>query len=212
MSLQENLGGEAGKGVLTGGGASAAMRMPMGRRHRWGAKGVVEAVGEVVGEELLSGTELAAGWGNNRRRLPSMRCSQRKTTTGESCFPTSLAGAAGRFLVQEGWGDGALLLVRSDNSKVVHRRLVMAGEAVAGAEQSNEECSWTVEGGSEVGGCFLGDVWSTDKGGSNPRGATTTGGHRRWAALHVVSVATGNRAARGIGWPSRAVKMETGRW
>jgi hypothetical protein len=102
---------------------------------------VVEAVGEVVGEELLSGTELAAGWGNNQRRLPPMRCSQRKTTTGESYFPASLAGAAGRFLVQEGCGDRALLLVRSDNSKVVHQRLEMAGEAVAGAEQSNEECN-----------------------------------------------------------------------
>jgi hypothetical protein len=127
---------------------------------------VVEAVGEVVGEELLSGTELAVGWGNNRRRLPPMRCSQRKTTTGESCFPASLASAAGRFLVQEGCSDRALLLVRSDNSKVVRRRLAMAGEAVAGAEQSNEECNRTVEGGSGVGGGFLGDVWSRDKGGA----------------------------------------------
>jgi hypothetical protein len=34
MPLQVNLGGEAGKGVLIRGGASAAVRMPTGRR-RW---------------------------------------------------------------------------------------------------------------------------------------------------------------------------------
>jgi hypothetical protein len=38
---------------------------------------VVEVAGEVVGEELLGDAELAAesvGWGNNRRRLPPVRC------------------------------------------------------------------------------------------------------------------------------------------
>jgi hypothetical protein len=52
---------------------------------------VVEAVGEAVGEELLGGTELAAGsagWGNNRRRLPLVRCSWRKTTAGEVPWPS----------------------------------------------------------------------------------------------------------------------------
>jgi hypothetical protein len=33
MPLQENLGGEARKGVLTRGGASAAARVPTGRLH-----------------------------------------------------------------------------------------------------------------------------------------------------------------------------------
>jgi hypothetical protein len=34
IPLQENLGGEAGKGVLTEGADSAAARVPMGRRRR----------------------------------------------------------------------------------------------------------------------------------------------------------------------------------
>jgi hypothetical protein len=46
--------------------------------------------GEVVGEELLAGAELvarSAGWENNRRRLPLVRSSQRKTTAGEVPSP-----------------------------------------------------------------------------------------------------------------------------
>jgi hypothetical protein len=35
--------------------------------------------------------------------------------------------------------------------------------------------------------------------GASPRGAVTTGGHQRRAALHAVSVATGNRVACGTG-------------
>jgi hypothetical protein len=73
---------------------------------------------EVVGDELLSGAEIAAesaGWGNNRRGLPLARCSQRKTTAGKSHGPASLAGAAGRLSVQEGHGDEAFLLAHSDS-------------------------------------------------------------------------------------------------
>jgi hypothetical protein len=80
---------------------------------------VVEAVREVVGEELLGGAKLATGsarWGNNQRRLPPAWCSRRKTTAGKSHGPTSLAGVAGRLLVQEGHGDEALLLAQSDSS------------------------------------------------------------------------------------------------
>jgi hypothetical protein len=47
---------------------------------------VVEVAGEVVGEELLGGAELAARLarsGNNRRRLPPVGCSRRKMTAGE---------------------------------------------------------------------------------------------------------------------------------
>jgi hypothetical protein len=76
---------------------------------------VVEAAGEVVGEELLRGAELTAGlveWGTNSRRLPPVRCSRRKTA-GESCCLASLAVPTGRHLVQQ----------------------VMTGEAAAGAEQ-----------------------------------------------------------------------------
>jgi hypothetical protein len=43
------------------------------------------------------------------------------------------------FSVQEGRGDGALLLVRLDNSKAAHRWLALVGEAAAGVEQSSEE-------------------------------------------------------------------------
>jgi hypothetical protein len=47
---------------------------------------VVEAIIEVVGEELLGDAELVVGSmgsENNRRRLPPVGCSQRKTTVGE---------------------------------------------------------------------------------------------------------------------------------
>jgi hypothetical protein len=43
------------------------------------------------------------------------------------------------LLVQEGRGDGALLLARSDSSRVARRRWATAGEAVASVEQSSEE-------------------------------------------------------------------------
>jgi hypothetical protein len=85
---------------------------------------VVKAAGEVVGKELLDNTELtvgSAGWGNNRRRLPLASCSQRKMTAGESHCSASLADSVGRFLVQEGCGDRALLLVWSDSSEVAQR-------------------------------------------------------------------------------------------
>jgi hypothetical protein len=85
---------------------------------------VVKAAGEVAGEDLLGGAELVAGLaglGNNRRRLLPTGCLRRKMTAGESRCPASLVGTAGRFLVQEGHGDEALLLVRSDNSEAAHR-------------------------------------------------------------------------------------------
>jgi hypothetical protein len=80
---------------------------------------VIEVVEEEIGNELLGGTKLAAGsagWGNKWRRLPPVRCSWRKMTVGKSRGPASLAGAAGRLLVQEGRGDEALLLVEADSS------------------------------------------------------------------------------------------------
>jgi hypothetical protein len=59
----------------------------MGRARRWGAEGVVEADGEVVREELLGGTELAMGSGNNRRRLPPVGCLRRSTSAGDLPLP-----------------------------------------------------------------------------------------------------------------------------
>jgi hypothetical protein len=95
---------------------------------------VVEAAGEVVEDELLGGAELAAGLGNNQRRLPPVGCSRRKMTAGELRCPASLTGAVGRFSAQEGCGDGVPILVRSDNSEVAQCRLVTTGEAMVGAE------------------------------------------------------------------------------
>jgi hypothetical protein len=66
---------------------------------------------------------------------------------GESCCPASLAGAVGMLLVQEGRGDKALLLVRSNSSEVGHRRRVTMGKATAGADQSSEEVE--LNGGRE---------------------------------------------------------------
>jgi hypothetical protein len=75
--LHQNPKAEAGKGVLTEGVISMVVCVSMGRARRWGAEGVVEADGEVVREELLGGTELATGSGNNRRMLPPVGCLRR---------------------------------------------------------------------------------------------------------------------------------------
>jgi hypothetical protein len=80
---------------------------------------VVEVIEEEVGEELLSGAELATRsteWGDKRRRLPPMRCLWKKMTVGKSRGPASLADVVGRLLVQEGRRDEALLLAWSDSS------------------------------------------------------------------------------------------------
>jgi hypothetical protein len=71
---------------------------------------------EVVRKGLLGGTELAAGWGNDRSGLPPARCSQKKTVVGKSRGPTSQVGTVGRLLVQEGHRNEALLFIWSDSS------------------------------------------------------------------------------------------------
>jgi hypothetical protein len=58
-------------------------------------------VGEVVGEELLGGAELAArlaGSGNNWRRLPLVGCSQKKMTAGELPLPSFTSRRRGQVL------------------------------------------------------------------------------------------------------------------
>jgi hypothetical protein len=100
-----------------------------------------------------------------------------------------VARAAGRFLVQEGRGDEALPLVRSNNSEA-------AGEAAASVEQSNEERDRTVEERSRVGGSFLSDVRNRDWGGQ----PTWGGDDRRpptMSALRAVTTATRNRVTHG---------------
>jgi hypothetical protein len=83
-------------------------------------------------------------------------CSRRKTTSGNSHCPASLASAAGRFSAQERRGDRALLLVWSDNSKVARWWLALVGKEAVGAEQSSEERrSNGGRGGSETGGGLL---------------------------------------------------------
>jgi hypothetical protein len=163
---------------------------------------VVEAAREVVRDELFVDADLIvglAGSGNNRRRLPPMGCLRRKTTAGELPLPGLVAGAVGRFLAQEGHGDGALLLVWSNNLEVTHRRLEMAGKVAINVEQSSEE-QRSNSGRGERNGWWPLVVTSRhmDKGAS-PHGAVTTGGHRRRVAFHVVSMATWNRVARGTG-------------
>jgi hypothetical protein len=74
---------------------------------------------EGVGEELLGIAEVApgsVGWGNNQSGPPPARRSRRKTTAGKSRGPASLACTAGRLLLEEGHGDEALLLARSNSS------------------------------------------------------------------------------------------------
>jgi hypothetical protein len=106
-----------------------------------------------------------------------------KTTAGESRCPASLASAASRLLVQQGCGNEALLLVRSDRSEAARRWLVMAGEAT--------------EGRSRVRVSFLGDVWRRDKGG----GQSTGGGDREqggdWDRATVPDGQNGNGPLTG---------------
>jgi hypothetical protein len=157
---------------------------------------VVEVVEEEVGEELLGGAELAAGstgWRNKRRRLPPARCSRRKTTTGKSRGPASLAGTAGRLLVQEGHGDEALLLARSDSSVwLVGDGQRRRSSGRRGAERRRGVPLNGGRGKNGVGDDFLGGVRSSGKGGQ-----ATWGGDDRWppapSALRALSAATRNR-------------------
>jgi hypothetical protein len=163
MPLQENLGGEVEKGVLTRRGASTAARVPTGRRRQREAEGVVEVAEEVVGEEHLGGAELAAGsavWGNNRSELPPVRRSWRKTMAGKSRGPASLAGAAGRLLVQVGRGDEALLLAWSDSSE----RLVGDGKRRAMQRPTRSSAADSAaEQGRRKGGVGHGFLCDMDK-------------------------------------------------
>jgi hypothetical protein len=68
----------------------------------------------VIGEGLLGNAELVVGSGNNRRRLPPVGCSWRKMTAGELPLPDFSSRRRGRFSVQEGRGEEALLLLWSD--------------------------------------------------------------------------------------------------
>jgi hypothetical protein len=113
---------------------------------------VVEVVEEEVGEELLDGTEHAAGsmgWATKRRRLPPARCSRRKTTAGKSHGSASLAGAADRLLVQEERG---------------------AEQLGAQPNGGGEKVEWATTSSITSGVV----VW-----GAKPRGAAWTGCHRR---------------------------------
>jgi hypothetical protein len=61
------------------------------------------------------------GWGTTRGGCYQWGAHGGRQRHGNRRCPASLADAAGRFSVQEGRGDGVLLLVRSDNSEVAHR-------------------------------------------------------------------------------------------
>jgi hypothetical protein len=117
-------------------------------------------------------------------------------TVGKSRGPASPADVVGMLLVQEGRGDEALLLARSDSSG----RLISVGEQWAKQWPTHSRAvrsaaEWW-EGKSEVGDGFLDDVRRSDK-----EGPTHVGGDDRRppapSALHAVSAATRNR---GGGW------------
>jgi hypothetical protein len=135
-----------------------------------------------------------------------------KTTVGKSCGPASPTKATERLLVLEGRGDKALLLARLDISGWLisdGQRWVKQRSARSRAARSTAE-RW--EGKSEVGDDFLGDVWSSDKGG----GATHVVVDDRWppapSALRVVRTATGNRGGVRDRATVPSVQTETGRW
>jgi hypothetical protein len=72
-----------------------------------------------VTEDLLGGAELArvsAGWGNNQRRLPPVRCSRKMTMVEEIPWPGFASRCCGQALGAGGRGDRALLLAWSDSS------------------------------------------------------------------------------------------------
>jgi hypothetical protein len=85
--------------------------------------------------------------------------------------------------VQQGRGDEAVLLVRSDSSEEAHRRPATVGEAT--------------EGRRRVRVSFLGDVWSRDKGG----GQSTWGSNREqdgdWDRATVSDGQNGNGPLTG---------------
>jgi hypothetical protein len=150
-----------------------------GMGRRLGTEGVVQVAEEVVGEELLGGAERAARlarWENNQSRLPPARRSQIKTTVGKSCGPASLADAVGRLLVQEGHGDGALLLAWSDSSVRLigdgpwwtKQRPVWSRAVRSAVEWEREKAEWTTAS-SVTSGAVLRR--------GQPTWAATTGGH-----------------------------------
>jgi hypothetical protein len=118
---------------------------------------VVEAASEGP-KELLGGVELAAGSavsGNNRRRLPPARCSQRKLTTGEHPLPGFASRCCGQVLGAGGAWYQALLLVRSDNSEAAGNGGRSGGRC--GAEQRRAAVElW--EGGVKRAVASCGDV------------------------------------------------------
>jgi hypothetical protein len=112
--------------------------------------------------------------------------------------------------VQEGRGDKALLLARSDSSGWLindRRCLVKQWPVWCRTARSMAE---QVEGKSEVGGGFLGDVRSSDKGGR----ATWGGDDRRLpmsCAVHAVSAATVSRGSTQDRATILGGQTETGR-
>jgi hypothetical protein len=110
-------------GGRAGGGPKEWSRL----MEKWSGRSSLAAQNSLWGQGTTGGGYHRWGAYEGRRRRGISRC------------PALLAGATGTLSVQEGHGDGALLLVRSDNSEVGHQRKAMAGKVAAGAEQSNEE-------------------------------------------------------------------------
>jgi hypothetical protein len=127
-------------------------------------------------------------------------------TTGKSHAPASLAGAAGMLLVQEGRGDEALFLARSDSSgRLVgdEQRRMKQQPAWSRVGRSMAE-RW--EGQSKMGDGFLGNVRSSGKGGQPTWVAMTRGHDPRPLVPSAWPPGTG--LAHGTERPSQAVKQK----
>jgi hypothetical protein len=107
---------------------------------------------------------------------------------GEIPWPASLAGAAGRLLVQEGRGNEALLLAWLDSSGwLLGDWQRWAKQRPAWSRAARSAAEWG-RGKSGLGDGFLGDVQSSGK-----EGPTHIGGDDRRppapSALHAVNAA-----------------------
>jgi hypothetical protein len=87
---------------------------------------------------------------------------------GESHCPASLAGATGRFLVQKGHGDEALLLAWSNSSEAANRRLVRSKAVRSAAERWEGEALW-VAASSVTSGAGIRGGWQPTWGGDDRR-------------------------------------------
>jgi hypothetical protein len=123
MPLQENLGGEAEKGVLIGGDISTAARVSTRRRHRRGRRsGQGCRRSGRGGHPWRRGTRCRVGGvGEQPEEAAANGVLAEEDDGGGIPLPGFASRHCGQVLGAGGHGDEALLLVRSDNSEAAHR-------------------------------------------------------------------------------------------